>query len=155
MKKHFIIGLFFAGAIVVSCKQNNSIPGPISETDPAQYGIPFSNVPDRQDASIYQLNIRAFSSQGNFSCVIARLDSIKAMGVNVIYLMPICPIGTVNSSNSPYCVKDYKAVNTEFGTLSDLRALVDGVHKRNMSIMLDWVANDSARDNAWINNHKD
>jgi glycosidase len=129
---------------------------PVNE-DPnfTQYGTPFAGVPDRRDAVIYQVNMRAFSAPSNFQGVIARLDSIKALGVNVIYLMPIYPVGTVNSVNSPYAVRDYRAVNPEFGTLTDLRALVDGAHSRNMSVMLDWVANHTAWDNPWISAHSD
>ena len=120
-----------------------------------QYGTPFANVTDRQDATIYQVNMRAFSASSNFQGVIAKLDNIKTLGVNVIYLMPIYPIGSVNSVNSPYAVKDYRAVNSEFGTLADLRALVDGAHSRNMSVILDWVANHTSWDNPWITTHKD
>ena len=143
-----------------SCgKDGSSLPSippvtTITDSTPVQYGTPFANVPNRKDATIYQVNIRAFSQDGNFAGVTARLDSIKALGVNVIYLMPIYPVGQVKSVNSPYCVKDYKAVNPEFGTLADLRALVDGAHSRNMSVMLDWVANHTAWDNYWITAHK-
>ncbi len=119
-----------------------------------QYGTPFANVPDRRDVTIYQINMRAFSRQGNFRGIIARLDSIKALGVNVIYLLPIYPVGIVKTSNSPYCVKDYLAINKEFGTLTDLRALVDGAHKRNLAVVLDWVGNHTAWDNSWTK-HKD
>ncbi|MEO6167475.1 MAG: alpha-amylase family glycosyl hydrolase, partial [Chitinophagales bacterium] len=144
--------------ILFSCNKNDDFPPftpHIADTTFVQYGIPFSGVPDREDAIIYQVNIRAFSTTGDFQGVIARLDSIKALGVNVIYLMPIYPIGTVNAVNSPYCVKDYTAVNIEFGTLDDLRQLVDGAHSRNMSVLLDWVANHTAWDHPWISAHKD
>lgn len=127
----------------------------VNEAPLVQYGTPFNGVVDRQDATIYQVNMRPFSNQGNFQGVIARLDSIKALGANVVYLMPIHPVGTVLSVNSPYAVKDYKAVNTEFGTLADLRALVDGAHSKNMSVILDWVANHTAWDNPWITSHRD
>lgn len=119
--------------------------------DPTQYGVPFANVPDAPDATIYQVNIRSFSSTGNFQGVINRLDSIKSLGINVIYLMPIYPVGSLKSVNSPYCVKDYKSVNSEFGTLTDLRVLIDGAHERGMAVILDWVANHTSWDNAWIN----
>jgi glycosidase len=125
----------------------------VGEAPLVQYGTPFPGVPDRQDAVIYQVNMRAFSAPSNFQGVVARLDSIKSLGVNVVYLMPIHPVGTVNSVNSPYSVKDYKGINAEFGTLNDLRALVDGAHSRNMSVILDWVANHTAWDNPWITTH--
>src|SRR5687768_3655717 len=118
----------------------------------AQYGTPFKNVPDRQDVTIYQVNMRVFSKEGNFQGVIARLDSIKALEANVIYLMPHYPVGKVRSSNSPYCIQDYKAVNPEFGTLDDLRALVNGAHSRNMAVMIDWVANHTSYDHEWTKN---
>lgn len=151
--------IFILIILYISCNKSGISgeppPGPVViEQDPAQYGIPFSNVTDKQDAIIYQVNMRVFSQQGNFEGVIARLDSIKALGVNVIYLMPIYPVGALNSINSPYCVKDYKAVNSEFGTLANLRVLVDSAHNKNMSVILDWVANHSSWDNVWITDKK-
>ncbi len=134
--------------------QSCSIALTVTDEPLVQYGVPFANVPQREDAIIYQVNTRAFSTQGNFQGVIARLDSIKALGVNVIYLMPINPVGSVNSVNSPYCVRDYKNVNPEFGSLTELRAIVDGAHSRNMSVILDWVANHTSWDNEWISVHR-
>ena len=146
--------------ILFSCSkvtESTDIPPvtpPVTDSTPAQYGTPFNNVPARQDAIIYQVNMRAFSQKANFQGVIARLDSIQALGVNVIYLMPIYPVGKIKSVNSPYCVKDYQSVNSEFGTLADLRALVEGAHNRNMGVILDWIANHTAWDNGWIASHK-
>jgi glycosidase len=117
-----------------------------------QYGTPFEDVPDRRDASIYQVNMRVFSKEGNFRGVIARLDSIRALGFNVVYLMPIYPVGQVRSVNSPYCIRDFTSVNKEFGTLNDLRELVDGAHTRGMAVILDFVANHTAYDHPWTQN---
>ena len=142
-----------------SCTATNDQPiviPPVTDTnpDPAQYNIPFTGVPVATDAVIYQVNMRCFSSTHNFAGVISRLDSIKDLGVNVIYLMPIYPVGSLKSINSPYCVKDYRTVNSEFGTLADLRNLIDGAHSRGMAVILDWVANHTAWDNAWITSNK-
>ncbi|GGI51739.1 alpha-amylase [Mucilaginibacter galii] len=120
-----------------------------------QYGKPYTGVPDKRDVTIYQVNLRAFSKEGSFQGVIARLDSIKALGINVVYLMPIHPVGVLKTANSPYCVKDYNAVNSEFGTLDDLRKLVNGAHQRKMAVLLDWVGNHTSWDHAWITAHKD
>ncbi len=119
---------------------------------PLHYGNPFKNMPDRRDVTLYQVNMRTFSKEGNFKAVLPRLDSIKALGVNVIYLMPIYPVGIVKTSNSPYCVRDYKGINSEFGTLDDLRAIINGAHNRKMAVILDWVPNHTAYDNAWTSN---
>ncbi len=104
---------------------------------------------------MYEVNLRAFSPGGNFAGVTAGLDSIKSLGVNTIWLMPIYPVGELNSVGqlgSPYSVKNYKEVNTEFGTLDDLRTLVDSAHNMGMAVILDWVANHTAWDNPWIAN---
>ena len=85
-------------------------------TLPAQYGTPFAGVPDPRDVTIYQVNMRAFSATHNLQGVINRLDSIKALGVNVIYLMPVYPVGVYKSVNSPYCIRSLDSVGTEFGS---------------------------------------
>ncbi|MGI4865185.1 MAG: alpha-amylase family glycosyl hydrolase [Janthinobacterium lividum] len=123
--------------------------------DPAQYGKPFGGVPESQNATIYQVNMRGFSQAGNFKGVLARLDSIKALGVNVVYLMPIYPIGKVRAVDSPFAVQDYTAVNPEFGTLADLRAVVDAAHARHLAVILDWVGNHTSWDHAWVSAHPD
>ena len=117
-----------------------------------QYGRPFSNIPDNRDVILYQVNMRVFSPGGNFKGVTARIDSIKALGANVIYLMPIFPVGRERSVNSPYCIRDYNSINEEFGTLADLRELVDKAHEKNMAVILDWVANHTAYDHEWTKN---
>ena len=135
--------------------QSCNISIPIRATEFIQYGTPFVNVTDKQDATIYQVNIRAFSSQGNLQGVIARLDSIKALGANVIYLMPTYPLGILKGINSPYCIRDYKSINPEFGNLTYFRALVNAAHNKNMSVIMDWVANHTSYDHEWITDHKD
>lgn len=125
---------------------------PAADSVPAQYGQPFTSVPAPADAVIYQVNMRAFSAAGNLKGVQARLDSIHALGVNVLYLMPVYPVGVLKSVNSPYCVKDFQSVATEFGSLSDLRTLVDAAHSKGMAVLFDWVADHTSWDNAWIAN---
>lgn len=130
-------------------------PPPVTYTDPPQYGSPFAGVPDTKDLIIYEINLRAFSPQGTFAGIIPRLDSIKKLGANTIWLMPIYPVGIANSVGqlgSPYSVRNYKEVNAEFGTLADLRNLVDLAHSKGMAVILDWVANHTAWDNPWIVN---
>ncbi|MBA3962707.1 MAG: alpha-glucosidase C-terminal domain-containing protein [Chthoniobacterales bacterium] len=111
---------------------------------------PFTGVPEPKDAVIYQVNFRAFAPTKNFAAVQARLDSIRALGVNVLYLMPIYPVGQIKGVNSPYCIKDYTALNSEFGSLAELRTLIAEAHKRNMAVLFDWVADHTSWDNPWI-----
>lgn len=140
----------------VSCSSSDDD----SNSNPAypQYGTSFEKMPNKADAIIYQVNIRAFSEAGTLKGVQDRLTQIQELGANVIYLMPIYPVGKVKASGelgSPYAVKDYKAVNSDFGTLQDLQTLVEEAHKKNMAVVLDWVANHTAWDNAWITEHPD
>jgi glycosidase len=150
MKKNIVLLVW---VLTLVCLKPFYVSGQISNTP--QYGKPYTNMPDRRDVVIYQVNMRAFSKGGDFKGVTARLDSIKALGANVVYLMPVYPVGVVKSVNSPYCIKDYQSINTEFGNLDNLRELVDGAHKRKMAVLLDWVGNHTSWDHAWITEHKD
>ena len=147
---HYLI-LFVIIIAFVGCNKGTE-PQDKPNNGITQYGTPFANVPDTKDIIMYEANMRIFSPGYNFQGIINRIDSIKALNVNVIWLMPIFPIGQVNSVNSPYCVKNYKEVNPEFGTLQDLRNLVDIAHSKNIAIVLDWVANHTSWDNPWIAN---
>lgn len=146
--------LLFAVLIITlfaACKKDDIKPDE-GNTGYKQYGTPFSNVPANDDIIMYEVNLRAFSSNGNIKGVIDRLDELKDLGINVIWLMPIHPIGEINSVNSPYSVKNYKSVSSEYGSLLDLRKLTDEAHSRNMAVIIDWVANHTSWDNSWINN---
>ena len=125
---------------------------PVADEHPnwTQYGTPYENIPATEDIVMYEVNIRAFSPEGDLNGVRARLDEIRALGVNVIWLMPIHPIGQERSVNSPYSVRDYYAVGAEYGSLEDLRRLTTEAHARDMAVILDWVANHTAWDHPWI-----
>lgn len=109
-------------------------------------------VPAPQDVMMYQINPRLFAPQHAFNAVAQQLDSIKELGANVVWFMPINEVGKVNSVNSPYCVKDYKALNPEFGTTEEFQQLITLCHEKGMSVIMDWVPNHTSWDNAWIAN---
>src|SRR5471032_2557136 len=116
------------------------------------------HLPWTRSASIYEINVRQYSKEGTFTAVSNDLGRIKAMGVDILWLMPINPIGERNRKGplgSYYAVKDYTAVNPEFGTLNDLRALVQHAHRLGMHVILDWVGNHTAWDNPWATEHPD
>lgn len=154
---NFFIKLIFAFLFtgLFSCQKDNESITPDNnngKTEYKQYGTPFESIPETPDIIMYEINLRAFSSTGDLQGIINQLDHIEDLGVNVIWLMPIHPIGQVNSVNSPYSVKDYKAVSSEYGTLADLRKLTDEAHARGIAVIMDWVANHTAWDNEWIKN---
>lgn len=150
-----LLWLLSAVILLMACNNDEPIPTPTPTNinqDPEPYGTPFQNTPDIEDVVMYEVNLRAFSP-ANFQGVESRLDSIKALGVNVIWLMPITPIGeerSVGQLGSPYSVKNYKEVNPEFGDMDDLRSLVDAAHDRDIAVVTDWVANHTAWDNPWM-----
>jgi|SRR6218665_373858 len=107
---------------------------------------------------IYEANLYHYSSQGNFNGLKNDLSRLKDLGVDIIWLMPIHPIGIINRSGtvgSPYSVKDYKEVNPDYGTKEDFKALVSAAHALKMEIWMDWVANHTSWDNAWVTDHLD
>jgi len=109
-----------------------------------------------KNATIYEANIRQHSAEGSFKAFEAYLPELKKMGVNLIWLMPINPIGEKNrkgSLGSYYAVKDYRGVNPEFGSEQDFQHLVDTIHAMGMYVIIDWVANHTAWDHAWANSH--
>ena len=136
--------------LLFACGEDPIEPTP---TGPQQYGTPLSNVPDIDKATIYEVNLRAQSSEGTLQGVISKLDHIKSLGTNIIWLMPIYEQGTVNSVNSPYSVKNYEKISPEYGSLEHLRALTDQAHAMGMAVILDWVANHTAWDHPWISEH--
>jgi glycosidase len=112
-------------------------------------------LPELDDVVIYQINPRVFASENSFNAIVPHLDAIKELGCNVIWFMPIYEIGKLNSKNSPYSVKDYQSVNSEFGTMDDFKNLLAEAHKRGLGLILDWPSNHTAWDHAWIEQHKD
>jgi glycosidase len=155
---HFQLRTWFAACAAVvllltSCKPDDVAPPVVPDpSDNTQYGTPFAGVPATDDIIMYEVNLRAFSNTGDLQGVINKLDHLQSLHVNVIWLMPIHPIGTVNSVNSPYSVRDYKVVSSEYGDLNTLRALTDAAHARGMAVVMDWVANHTAWDHPWMSN---
>jgi glycosidase len=113
-------------------------------------------LPRADDAVLYEVFVRSATPDGTLRALIPRLDGLRAMGVTTVWLMPIYPVGVEGRKGrlgSPYAVRDYRAIDPALGTEGDFRALVDAVHERGMRLILDWVANHTARDHAWTRAH--
>ena len=111
-----------------------------------------------KNAVIYEVNIRQYTPEGTFKAFETHLPRLKELGVDVLWLMPIHPISEKNrkgSLGSYYAVKDYRAINPEFGTMDDFKALVNKAHEMGFKVIIDWVANHTGWDNQWIVDHKD
>ncbi len=117
-----------------------------------------SYVPSLPEAVVYEENLRGEYPTHAFRSLTTRLPQIKALGVNVLWLMPVQPVGKLRSAGglgSPYATADFDAVNPEFGTPSDLKELVATAHRNKVAVILDWVADHTSWDNPWITQHPD
>ena len=125
---------------------------------PAQERLLINHPAWSRNSTIYEVNIRQYTPSGTFKEFGKKLPELKKMGIGILWLMPINPIGELNRKGtlgSYYSVKNYKAVNPEFGTHSDFKLLVKQIHKMKMHVIIDWVANHSSWDNIWTKNHPD
>ena len=105
------------------------------------------------NAVVYEMNVRQLTDEGTLAAAMRHLRHLRDIGVDVVWLMPIYPIGEVERKGklgSYYSISDYCAVNPEFGTMVDFDAFVAEAHKLGMSVILDWVANHTARDAKWL-----
>ena len=105
---------------------------------------------------LYEVNIRQFTNEGTFEAFAKELPKVKALGVNILWFMPTFPISTTKSKGplgSYYAVSDYKGVNPEYGSLEDLKSLVNKAHEMGMYVIFDWVPGHTGWDHVWIKEH--
>ncbi len=124
--------------------------------DPTQPTPAITHPEWTRSATLYQLNTRCFTPEGTFRAAEAHLPRLAALGVGIVWLMPVHPIGEANRKGtlgSPYSVRDYHAVNPDLGTMDDLRHFVSRAHALGMRVILDWVANHTAWDNPLVAEH--
>ncbi len=111
-----------------------------------------------QNAVVYEINVRQYSDSSKLIEVVPKLERLKDLGVDILWLMPMQSIGKLNRKGklgSYYSVKDYKKVNPEFGTDQDLVLFVKYAHELGFKVIVDWVANHTAWDHEWVKNHPD
>ena len=109
-------------------------------------------------ATIYEVNVRQYTPEGTLGALRRHLPRLDSLGADILWLMPVQPIGVKNrkgSLGSYYSIADYTAVNPEFGSEGDFKALVDDAHRLGMRVILDWVPNHSAHDHPWTVQHRD
>lgn len=124
---------------------------------------------------MYEVNLRHHTAEGTIKAFIPEVEKLHAMGVNILWIMPVQPIGYKKRKakgdlfvediadsilkkkylGSPYSIQNYTAVNPDYGTTADFKKLVEACHARGMKIILDWVGNHTAWDHAWIQSHPD
>lgn len=120
--------------------------------------VDMPHLPWTRQAVLYQINVRQYSQPGTLAAVQADLPRLKQLGVDILWFMPWQPVGRLKRKGtlgSYYSVRDYTAVNPEFGALDDARALVAEAQRLGFKVILDWVANHTAWDHPWVTQHKD
>ena len=149
MKKIILLALSLT--LLLSCKKEEK-----KEIATASKEIaPFSDAIS-ESAVIYEANIRQYSPEGTFTAFTKDIPKLKQLGVKILWVMPIYPIGIEKRKEglgSYYSIKDYKGVNPEFGKLEDFKNLVKTAHENGIYVILDWVANHTAWDHAWVKEH--
>ena len=114
-----------------------------------------SQAPDRQpleNSVVYEMNVRQYTPEGTFAAAQKQLPRLKDLGVDIVWLMPIYPIGVEGRKGtlgSYYAVKDYCEINPEFGTLEDFDNFVAEAHRLGLRVVIDWVANHTSPDAVW------
>ena len=167
-----LFALFVLSIFIFSCGPNKPKGGseikPLVETKVKH--------PDwAKDAVIYEVNIRQHTPEGTFKAFTQDLPRLKELGVDILWLMPIFPIGEkfmkadqftlVEELDNPseiekvlgsyYAIKDFNTVNPEFGSEEDFKELMDAVHKSGMKVILDIAINHTAWDHPWVKDHPD
>jgi len=148
-----IVNLCIASLFVLSaaCTQPSTMEAvaPVSKVEHPEWS---------KNATIYEVNVRQYTPEGTFNAFSEHLPRLKEMGVDILWFMPIHPIGKINrketesSMGSYYSVQDYKAVSSDYGTDEDFRRMVEQAHGLGMKVILDWVPNHTAWDNPWTEN---
>ena len=111
-----------------------------------------------QHAVIYEVNVRQFTPEGTLRALLPHLPRLQRLGVDILWIMPVQPIGKLKRKGtlgSYYSISNYRAINPEYGTAGDFKAVVDSAHRLGMKVILDWVPNHTAFDHPWTTQHRD
>ena len=107
-----------------------------------------------ENSVVYEMNVRQYTPEGTFAAAQQELPRLKELGIDILWLMPIHPIGVKERKGtlgSYYAIADYKAINPEFGTMEDFENFLAEAHKLGFRVVLDCVANHTSPDAKWIN----
>lgn len=142
MKKSYILGA--AASLMLASCTSYEIDMPDNPEPPVEG-------PEVSSSVIYQVNPRFYGTEECLKAVKADIPAIADMGADILWIMPVCEPGSdATSIGSPYSIRDFKAVNSKYGTMADFTDLVDAAHAAGMKVVLDWIANHTSRDHSWI-----
>lgn len=167
MKKAIHLGLMLLLGFTIACNKKQTKDEVITPSEKVSDWMP--------KAIIYEVNLRHHTPEGTLAAFEKELDSLKELGINLLWFMPIQPIGIEKRKakgdlfaadiadsierkkylGSPYSIMNYTDVNPDYGTLKEFKALVDQCHQKGFKVILDWVGNHTSWDHPWIKAHPD
>ena len=153
MIKHTLIAALLI-ATLSSCKKEATAD---TDKEKTTAFVPYTH-DKAENAVIYEANIRQYSPEGTFEAFTKHIPKLKELGVKVLWVMPVYPIGEKNRKEglgSYYSIRDYRGINPEFGTKEDFKKLIATAHENGIYVIMDWVANHTAWDHPWITEHPD
>jgi cyclomaltodextrinase len=151
IKRLFCAGAMLSIALEASAQMPVVSPNPTSKS--SKGSEPRTPPPGLDSSVIYEIFPRSFSPAGDLNGITSKLDDLQKLGVNVLWLMPLNPVGQVEkkgTEGSPYAVRDYYAINPSYGTKDDLHNLIGQAHRRHMKIIIDIVANHTSWDSVMM-----
>lgn len=154
-----VSGLIFLICILpgLSCRQQTKDTLPMEHASDSGMQDEMARVPDwHKNATIYEVNLRHYTPEGTFKAFEAHIPRLREMGVDILWLMPVHPVGARNRKGelgSPYSVADFNKVNPDFGSMADFRHLLQTIHEAGMYCIIDWVPHHTAWDHPWLAAH--
>jgi len=151
-----IISGLFLTLFIAACQPQAS---PANEVEVVEAEVTTKQFPEKAaPLTVYEVNIRQHTPEGTIGAFIEDLPRLQDMGIGILWIMPVQPIGKKNRKGplgSYYSISDYRTVNPEFGTEDDFQHLINTAHEMGMYVILDWVPNHTAWDHPWIIEHPD
>ena len=158
--RHILLAALYASATLAACSRADFAVKPTDSTKALAAAEPLTQIAHPEwskNAVIYEVNIRQYTPAGTFAAFSKALPRLKALGVDILWIMPVQPIGKdqrKGTLGSYYSISNYTAINPEFGNEADFKALVDAAHALGFKVVLDWVANHTSFDHVWTAAHK-
>jgi glycosidase len=155
MRNRLFVPIALAALFLSSCNSPSNTTPSAAASDTAKIdGHPAWIM----QGNIYEVNVRQYTPEGTFKAFEKHLPRLKEMGVQTLWFMPITPIGVTDRKGhlgSYYAVRNYTAINPEFGTMDDWKALVKTCHDMGFKVITDWVANHTSADHPWLTQFPD
>jgi glycosidase len=157
--KKYSFWILALSLIAFGCNSQNSkdTTAETSDSTANQVLVSHVNHPDwSKNANIYEVNLRQYTPEGTINAFMKQMPRLKEMGVDILWFMPVQPIGEKNRKGelgSYYSVRDYHVISPEFGTMEDFKTMVKQAHALDMKVIIDWVANHTAWDHAWMSDY--